>query len=95
MGHHHTRIQGPQPTREKPQDKDLEDKSKRNVVFCTTVDPDTTNKDKIYSDICGRFPKTRSRGNKYISVMYGYECNAILTAATKNRSNTETIQSFI
>ena len=50
--------------------------------------------DKIYSYICGRLPTTSSRGNKYIYVMYVYECNAILTIATKNRSDKETIRDF-
>ena len=42
MGHLHIRRQGLKSTREKPVDKDLEDKNKKNVVFYTTVDPITT-----------------------------------------------------
>ena len=45
--------QGLQQNREKPPDTDLEDKSKTNVGFCTTVDPSTTKEGGftlIYSD---------------------------------------------
>ena len=66
MGYLHMRRQGIHSTREKPPDTDLEDNSKTNVVFCTTVDPSTTKETKIYLDICGRFPTTSRRGNKYI-----------------------------
>ena len=66
----------------------------KNVMFCTTVDPSTTKEGKIYSDLCGRFPTISSRGNKYVYVMYVYDCNAILTTAIKNRSDKETIRTF-
>ena len=33
MGHHHMRRQGLQSTREKPQDTDLEEKSKKMLYF--------------------------------------------------------------
>ena len=52
MGHLHTRRQGLQSTREKPPYTDLEEKRK-NVVFCTTVKPITTEEGKytqIYAD---------------------------------------------
>ena len=39
MGHLHIRIQRLQSTRDKPTDADLEDKIKKNIVFCTTKDP--------------------------------------------------------
>ena len=42
MGHLHMRIQGLQQTKEKPNDTDLEDKIKTNVVYCTNADPSTT-----------------------------------------------------
>ena len=79
MIHLNMRRQGLNSTREKPLDTDLEDKSKTNVVFCTTVDPSITKEGKFYSDICRRFPTTSSRGNKYICIMYVYYCNSILT----------------
>ena len=88
------RRQGLQSTKEKPPDTDLEDKIKTNVVYCTTVDPSTTEEDKIYSYLCRRFPTTSSRSNKYIFVMYVYDCNTILTTATKNRSDKVMIRAF-
>ena len=51
MVHIHMRRQGLKSTIEKPQDIDLEDKSKTNVVFCTTVDPGTMKEGKFYSYI--------------------------------------------
>ena len=58
------------------------------------MEPSTTKEVKIYSDICGHFPTTSSRGNKYIYVMYVYDCNKILTIAMKNRSDKYIIRSF-
>ena len=42
MGHLQMGIQGLKSTKEKSPDTDLEEKSKKNVVFCTTVEPNTT-----------------------------------------------------
>ena len=50
----------------KPQDTDLGYNSKRNVVFCTTVEPSTIKEGGIYYDLCRGFPNTSIRGNKYI-----------------------------
>ena len=58
------------------------------------MEPSTTKEGKIYSDICGKFPTTSRRGNKYIYVIYVYECNAILTTAMKNRSDKDMIIAF-
>ena len=58
------------------------------------MEPSTTKEGKIYSDLYGCFPTTSSRGNKYIYVMYVYACNAILTAAIKNRSVEDIIRDF-
>ena len=63
-------------------------------MFFTTVDPSKSKDSKIYSDICGRFPTTSSRGNKHIYVMYVYDCNSILTTAMNNRNDKEMIRSF-
>ena len=38
---------------------------------------------------------TSSRGNKYIYVMYVYDCITTLTTAVKNRSDKEIIQALI
>ena len=86
MGNLHMRIQGLQSTKETPPDTDLEDKIKANMYFCATVEPSTTKEGNIYSDLCRRLPTTSSTGNKYIYVMYVYDCNAILTPAMNNRS---------
>ena len=94
MGHLRMRRQGLQSTKVKPPDTDLDKNTRTNVVYCTTVDPSTTKKGKIYSDLCRHFPTTSSRGNKYIYVSYVYDCNAILTTAMKNRSDKETIRDF-
>ena len=94
MGHLHMRRQGLQSTKEKPPDTDLEEKIKTNVLFSTNVDPKATKEVKIYSDLCGRFPTTSSRGVKYIYVMYVCGCNSIATIAIKNRSDKEIIKAF-
>ena len=72
----------------------MEYKIKTNVVYYTTVDPRTTKEGKIYLDLCGRFPTTSIWGNRYIYVMYVYECNAIITKDMKNRSDKEMIRDF-
>ena len=56
------------------------------------MEPSTTKEGKISSDLCGRLPTTSIRGNKCIYVTYGYDCNAILTKATKNRSDKNMIR---
>ena len=88
------RIKGLQSTREKPPDTDLEDNSKTDVAFCTTVEPITTKEGGIYSYLCGRFSITSIRGNKYIYVMYAYDCKAILMTAIENRSDKEMVRHF-
>ena len=85
MGHLHMRTQGLQSTIEKPPDIYLEDKSKTNVVFCTTVEPITKKEEKFYSYLCRSFPITSSRGDKYIYVMYLYYFNDILMTKMNNR----------
>ena len=94
MGHLHMRRQGLQSTKEKPPDTDLEEKIKTNVLFSTTVDPRETKELKIYSDLCGHFPTTSSRGGEYIYVMYVCDCNSVRTTAMKNRSDKEIIKAF-
>ena len=87
MGNLHMRGQGIQSTKDKPPYTELEDTIKTNGVFCTTVEPSTMKKWKMYSDICRRFPTTSSRRKKYIYVMYLYDSNATLRTAKKNRSD--------
>ena len=94
MGHLHMRRQGLQSIKEKAPDTDLKDNITTDVLYCTNVDPRTNKEGKIYSDLCGRFPTTSSRGNKNIYVMYVYDFNAILTKAMNNRSDEEMIRAF-
>ena len=65
-------------------------------MYCSAknVEPSTTKEGNIYSDLYGRLPNTSSRGNKYIYVIYVYDCNAILTTSMNNRSDKEMIRSF-
>ena len=53
----HMRIQGLQPTKEKPTDANLEGKSKTIVVFCTTIYPSTNKEGKIYSELADGSPQ--------------------------------------
>ena len=94
MGHLHMRRQVLQSAKEKPPDTELEDNIKTNLVYCTTVDHSKNKEGKIYSYLCRLFPTTSSWGNKYIYVMYVYDCNFILTTAIKNRSDKDMIRAF-
>ena len=58
MGHLRMTRQGLKSTRDKPLDTDLQDKSKTNVMFGTTVDPSRTKEGGFYSYLCGRFTIT-------------------------------------
>ena len=58
------------------------------------MDPSTTNKGKFYPNLGRRLPITSTKENKYIYVMYVYDCNTILTTVTKNRNDKEMIQAF-
>ena len=64
------------------------------MVFFTNVDTSMNKEGKIYSNICRRLPTTSRMGNKYIYIMYVYDCNAILTTSMKNRSDKEMIRAF-
>ena len=94
LGNLHMRRQGLQSTKGTPHDEDLEEKIK-NVMFCTTVDTSTTKEGNIYSELYRRFLIISIRKKKYIYVMFVYYCNAILTTATKNRSDKDMIISYI
>ena len=90
----HMIRQGPQLTRKKPLDTDLEEKHKTNTVYFTNVGPSTMKEGKFYSNLCGHFPITANKVNKYIYLMYVYDCNSILATAMKNRSDREMIRAF-
>ena len=63
-------------------------------MVCTTVEPSTTNEEKVYSDLCGHLPTTSIRGDKYSYVIYVYGFTTIIMKATKNRSDKEMIEAF-
>ena len=70
MGHLQMGIQGLKSTKEKSPDTDLEEKSKKNVVFCTTVEPNTTKEggySQIYAD--GSSPLQVWETNTFTSCM--------------------------
>ena len=89
MGQPNMRKQGLQSIKNKNQDKELENKCKANVVFYTTVDPNTTKEGNFNSELCGRFPSTPNKVNKYI---YGFY--AILTTAMKNIIDKKMVRAF-
>jgi hypothetical protein len=49
---------------------------------------------EIATDLTGHFPVISGLGNRYILVCYIYDCNAILTAPMKNRSEAEHLHAF-
>ena len=63
-------------------------------IFCTTVDPSETKEGKIYSDLCRSLLITFKKINKYIYVMYVYECNAIMKTVMKNISDKDKMRAF-
>ena len=91
MGHLQIIRQGLQSTRNKTPNTELEDKFNTNVFFCTIVYPITSQEGNIYSNLCGRFPITSNKSNKYISIMYVYDCNAIMKTSMKNRIDKDVI----
>ena len=64
--------------------------SRTHLVFSAVADLRT----EIATDLTGLFPITSSMGNKYILVCYVYDCNAILTAPMKSRSEVDHIRAF-
>jgi hypothetical protein len=61
-----------------------------NVVYAAIHDIDG----HTYTDLTDRFPKTSSRGYKYILVLYDYDGNIIQAEPTKNRSDAEAIRAY-
>ena len=53
--------------------------------------PKKVRSNQIYAEI---YPPLQAGEKEYIYVVYVYECNAILTIATKNISDKETIRAF-
>ena len=48
----------------------------------------------IHTDQTGGFPIQSSAGNKYIMILYHYDCNAILTAPMKSRNGDELVKAY-
>ena len=48
----------------------------------------------FFSDQTGRFPKTSSKGSKYIMVVYDEDANAILAEALNSRSEHELVRAM-
>ena len=49
---------------------------------------------KIFSDQTARFPKTSSKGAKYVMIVYDADSNAILAEALKSRSAHELLRAM-
>jgi hypothetical protein len=76
--------------REETQDYEPPITGKTNVVYAAIHDVDG----HTYTDLTGRFPKTSSRGYKYILVLYDYDGNNIQAEPMKNRSDAEVIREY-
>jgi hypothetical protein len=61
-----------------------------NVVYAAIHDIEG----HTYTDLTGLFPKTSSRGYKYVLVLYDYDGNSIQAEAMKNRSDAEAIRAY-
>ena len=81
-------------TRKTTPDADPEDKHNTNVALSTNLDPSTTRKRKIYSDLCGLLPITSNKGDNYIYVIYVYGCNTITTNTMNTIKDKEMICAF-
>ena len=95
MVHIHMKIKGVQSTQTKAPDTDLSENKNTNLVFFVTLDPRDSNKDKIYSDLCGLLTTMPNKGNIYIYVIYVYYYwNTKPPHTMKNRTEKEMIQAF-
>jgi hypothetical protein len=77
-------------TREETQDYESHITEKTNVIHAAIHDVDG----HTYTDLTSRFPKTSSRGCKYILVLYDYDGNRIQAEPIKNRSDAEAIRAY-
>jgi hypothetical protein len=62
---------------------------KTQYVYAATIDAG-----QIYTDQTGRFPVVSSKGNKYITVLYDNDSNAILAKPIKDRTAPELLKAF-
>jgi hypothetical protein len=68
---------------------DLDQGIKTQFVYAATIDAS-----QIYTDQTGRFQVVSSKGNKYITILYDYDSNAILTQPIKDRTSPELLRAF-
>jgi hypothetical protein len=62
---------------------------KTNLVYAVVID-----QGQLYTDLTGRFPVRSSKGNRYVMIVYSYDCNYIKPVAMKYRSASEWIRAF-
>ena len=74
-GHMKREFQGIQSTKGSQQSHD--------IILSLTTESELS---KAYSDLCGKFPYSSSRGNNYIFVAYHYDADATLVEPLKNRN---------
>jgi hypothetical protein len=77
-------------TREETQDYESHITGKTNLVYGAIHDVDG----HTYTDLISRFPKTSSRGYKYILVLFDYDGNSIQAEPMKNRSDAEANRAY-
>jgi hypothetical protein len=68
---------------------DLDQGIKTKYVYAAPIDAA-----EIYTDQTGRFPVVSRKGNKYITIVYDYDSNAILAQNIKYRTATELLTAF-
>ncbi len=71
----------------------IDDGTKTNSIYASVIDiPASTG--QVYTDQTGRFPNTSSRGNKYVTILYDYNSNAILAEPLKSKSEGQMIRAY-
>jgi hypothetical protein len=93
-GHLNQQIQNARTTKIKDAqvivpDPDTDHGVKTQFVYAATIDAC-----QIYTDQTGRFPVVLSKGNKYITILYDYDSNAILAQPIKDRTAPELLKDF-
>ena len=92
MGHLQQKKQGLRSTK-KQEDEEIiqnENNKKTNLLFIALEDIEG----KLYSDQTGKFPRTSSRGMKYIMVFYVYDANAIIGYPLRNKTAAEMLITY-
>jgi hypothetical protein len=49
---------------------------------------------KLFTNLTGQFPTTLSKGNKYVSILYDYDGNAILAEPMKSSAYYEDVRAY-